>query len=420
MTTLKTQRPAEVAPPTGQQTDTHITSTVPPAAAQDKPAVRMVPIAEIDLTSGPQVRSGCPKTVTEYAEALEAGATFPPIVLFDDGTAKHVADGRHRIAAALLARRKEILAEVRAGGVRDATWFGLGANRAHGLRLSAGDKTNAIRLALREFSDRSQRQIADQVGCSESYVRKVAEQLRTSAQLPPRPERTVGRDGKSRPAAKARRKPHILQPWELFKPENADVLAALTAQGKDNRLARPQDAEATSTAQPTDSPAGQTIPAAVPPAPPPAVADDDHDLVDPDDPVGYGSEAGELPCPFCGRRWVRLREYGGRRDPAHAHVECESCRAQGPHLTEWREDKPLPQDSTEWRKATPEELKREAVERWNHALRRPAEPSADLPPAERFFAQLWAVLEAKPRDAWPAAIEAMRRIIDRAESEVTP
>lgn len=38
--------------------------------------------------------------VAEYVEAMESGATFPPLVVFHDGAAYWLADGFHRYHAA--------------------------------------------------------------------------------------------------------------------------------------------------------------------------------------------------------------------------------------------------------------------------------------------------------------------------------
>ena len=63
--------------------------------------------------------------------------------------------------------------------------------------LTADDKKHGIQLALKVWPDRSQRGIADQVGCSQRYVGKVRAQVRTTSHLP---ERTIATDGKSYPA----------------------------------------------------------------------------------------------------------------------------------------------------------------------------------------------------------------------------
>ena len=93
-------------------------------------------IASIRLDGGTQTRAGKdPGTVQDYRAAMLDGATFPPVVIFQDGPNNWLADGFHRVEAATLAGLVEIAADVRQGTARDARLFGLGANKTHGLRL---------------------------------------------------------------------------------------------------------------------------------------------------------------------------------------------------------------------------------------------------------------------------------------------
>ena len=62
-------------------------------------------------------------TVTDYAEALTAGAIFPPVVVFSDGSAFWLADGFHRLKAHREAGLAEIACEVRDGTQRDAVLY---------------------------------------------------------------------------------------------------------------------------------------------------------------------------------------------------------------------------------------------------------------------------------------------------------
>jgi uncharacterized ParB-like nuclease family protein len=56
----------------------------------------------------------------EYGEELEAGAKFPPVVVFYDGEKYWLADGYHRLAAHATAGKETIAAEVHEGTKRDA------------------------------------------------------------------------------------------------------------------------------------------------------------------------------------------------------------------------------------------------------------------------------------------------------------
>ena len=137
--------------------------------------------------------------VQQYVDALEAGARFPPIVVFEHSGANCVADGFHRVAAYRRAGRAGIEADVYPGDRQHALWFALGANRAHGQRLGRDDKRRAIELAYREWPDLSQRAIVGHVGCTQPYVAKIRAQLITGYQLP---DSVVGIDGRRRPATR--------------------------------------------------------------------------------------------------------------------------------------------------------------------------------------------------------------------------
>ena len=161
-------------------------------------AHEVLPIGEIITDAGTQVRAEINEAIVEeYAEHLTAGGTLPPITAYRNEGSTYLADGFHRVRAHERAGRTEIEAEIRTGTREEALWCALGANRAHGQRLTSADKKHAIELALEAWPDRSQRRIAGQIGCSQQYVGKVRAEVTTSCHLP---ERTVGTDGKSYPA----------------------------------------------------------------------------------------------------------------------------------------------------------------------------------------------------------------------------
>tara|TARA_R110000868_G_scaffold12616_3_gene59923 strand:+ start:1468 stop:2247 length:780 start_codon:yes stop_codon:yes gene_type:complete len=91
------------------------------------------------------------ETVTDYAEAMSAGDTFPPITVYHDGVDYYLADGFHRLHAAQRLGRASIQAEVKTGTLRDAILFSLGANRDHGLRRTNADKRKCVQTLLEDF-----------------------------------------------------------------------------------------------------------------------------------------------------------------------------------------------------------------------------------------------------------------------------
>lgn len=148
--------------------------------------MKLVSISSIAVDSGTQIRAAIDQqVVADYAEAMKAGAEFPPIVLFHDGNEHHVGDGFHRLMAAQRNEFRDIPADVRPGTQQDALWFALGANRTNGKRLTETDKTHAVEMALRAWPNKMQHEIASQIGCSESLVSKVSLRISSNTSVVP-------------------------------------------------------------------------------------------------------------------------------------------------------------------------------------------------------------------------------------------
>ena len=131
---------------------------LPPERSGQTAARETLPLGKLVTGAGTQVRSEISEdTVSEYVEALQAGARFPPVAVFRTQGADILADGFHRVHAYRRAGRSEIEADVYQGGRDDALWFALGANGAHGLRLNGHDKRRAIEIAYRTWPEVSQR-----------------------------------------------------------------------------------------------------------------------------------------------------------------------------------------------------------------------------------------------------------------------
>ena len=170
----------------------------------------MVKLADIRIDGGTQTRAEITNdNVAEYMEAMQAGAKFPAVVLYDDGQTRWLADGFHRYTAAEALGRTEILAELRPGSRTDAIEHALKANTSHGLRQTNADKRRCARIAIEHFGDRSDHVLAEMCGVSHTFVAGQRAQLATvasslsddaAAEQPPAPkvETRVGRDGKTR------------------------------------------------------------------------------------------------------------------------------------------------------------------------------------------------------------------------------
>jgi DNA-binding transcriptional regulator GbsR (MarR family) len=119
--------------------------------------------------------------VAEYAEMMQAGVEFPPVVVFYDGTDYWLSDGFHRYLARKRIKAPGIQTDQRDGTVRDAVLFGISANNKHGKRPTNEDKRKGVITILMdiEWQDMSDRQIAQICGVSHTYVGQVRKDLKS-------------------------------------------------------------------------------------------------------------------------------------------------------------------------------------------------------------------------------------------------
>jgi hypothetical protein len=164
--------------------------------------MKTITLAHIRIDGGTQVRRSIDQEMVRvYCEAMEGGAKFPAIIVFHDGTDYWCADGFHRIMAANRCGFTSFECDVQKGTADDAAWFALGANKAHGKRLNRSDVRNAIAMALRKFGGKSNRQIAEQIGCSHVTVEVERKDLESIGQIDQCSERTT-KDGRQYPATR--------------------------------------------------------------------------------------------------------------------------------------------------------------------------------------------------------------------------
>lgn len=155
-------------------------------------------IADIRVNGGTQSRAGINReTVAEYAEAMQGGAVFPPLVVFHDGASYWLADGFHRYHAYAQINSHDVSADVRQGSQRDAILFSVGANASHGLRRTNDDKRRAVMVLLNdsEWSAWSDREIARQAGVSNRFVGNLRGQTVSVNGSQMGEQRTVTRNG---------------------------------------------------------------------------------------------------------------------------------------------------------------------------------------------------------------------------------
>lgn len=153
------------------------------------------------------------EVIADYAELMESGVTFPPVIVFFDGTHYWLADGFHRLMAARRAApEKPLQSTVHTGTLQDAQWFSYSVNKSHGLRRTNEDKERAVRAALAhdKAASLSNVRIAEHCGVAESSVRNYREQMCLTSQIAksndengpenedsPTPRLRTGRDGRT-------------------------------------------------------------------------------------------------------------------------------------------------------------------------------------------------------------------------------
>jgi len=231
--------------------------------------------------------------IGEYAEAMEGGAAFPPVVVFFDGEDYWLADGFHRLKAAVQLRRSVIEADVRQGTRRDAILFSVGANAQHGLQRGVMDKRRAVQTLLNdeEWAAWSDREIARQTQTTHPFVAKIRTEVGATAE-----RRTYTRQGQTAtmntanigaaPKAATGSSTPFTDTWLAAHPDiepDPDEAAAMDQELVEAGLAEPATEEwlpepgelvalPPVPVQPPAQPAPPPPPAAPPPPPPPVVS----------------------------------------------------------------------------------------------------------------------------------------------------
>jgi len=148
-----------------------------------------------------QIRVGGvdPMVMALYAQAMEAGDIFPPVVCFWDAETDklQLADGFHRVRAALSLTPVPvtITAQVYAGTRDDALDYAATCNASHGLQLTSEDKRAAITRLLHLHPQLSSRELGRMVGCSHHTAETVRTELAAASGQIAQIERTATRGG---------------------------------------------------------------------------------------------------------------------------------------------------------------------------------------------------------------------------------
>lgn len=137
-------------------------------------------IKSIIIDRGTQSRAQISEeTVSDYAESMQAGDQFPPVTVFFDGVDYFLADGFHRLHAAVRLGKASIQANVESGTLRDAVLYSLSVNNEHGLRRSNADKRKCVMTVLEDFewSDWPVHKIAQVCCVSPQLVNAVKQEM---------------------------------------------------------------------------------------------------------------------------------------------------------------------------------------------------------------------------------------------------
>jgi hypothetical protein len=118
-------------------------------------------------------------TIAEYAYAMQEGAKFPPIKVFDDGQKKYLVNGWHRWHGSKQAGFATIEVEIIKGTKRDALEYACGANHDNGLPRTNEDKRRAVMVMFNdiEWSERTDNEIAKVCKVSNPFVAKIRKEL---------------------------------------------------------------------------------------------------------------------------------------------------------------------------------------------------------------------------------------------------
>lgn len=153
----------------------------------------------VTVDAGTQQRPIDDEVLSRYLLLMADGVEFPPVDVVSDGPNFWLWDGFHRLECARRRQQQVVSAYVTKGTLRDATWLGFGANKAHGLPRQKGVARKIVAAILTDssWSKKSLSAIGRHVGVSKQYVSLVKEEL-AGAEVSSKPPK-VGKSGDSEP-----------------------------------------------------------------------------------------------------------------------------------------------------------------------------------------------------------------------------
>lgn len=131
-------------------------------------------------------------TVAEYAAAMQAieeavkkgkeAKPFPLPVCYRDRNVTRLADGAHRIEAAIALGATTVKVEIRVGGRKEALQYAVTSGRTHGLRFSTRDKQHQCEIFLKTYPNMKDRAIGRELGVDHKTVKAARDRLATRSQ----------------------------------------------------------------------------------------------------------------------------------------------------------------------------------------------------------------------------------------------
>lgn len=138
-------------------------------------------LEKIRIDGGTQPRAAIREDVVDdYAEFIREGGKFRDDVdVFFDGKQYILADGFHRYHSYRKEGRKKIPVRIHKGTLSEAQLFAVGANESHGLRRTAEDKHEAVKILLSnpDWYRRSDKWAADTCHVSNHLVAKIRAEM---------------------------------------------------------------------------------------------------------------------------------------------------------------------------------------------------------------------------------------------------
>jgi uncharacterized ParB-like nuclease family protein len=142
--------------------------------------IKDLPLSQIRIDYDMQKRVKIDEaTVNEYAEALERGDMFPPIIVYEIDGEHDLADGFHRYLAYEKCGRDTIPCDIRQGTLDDAREFACCANKGHGLKTNDADKRKAAKdfFSIPGRDALTNTEAAKRLGVSVPFVATVRKEL---------------------------------------------------------------------------------------------------------------------------------------------------------------------------------------------------------------------------------------------------